>query len=376
VPWSQATVNEQREEFVRLATLESANVSELCRGFGISRKTGYKWLERWRATGPSGLADQSCRPQRSPLRTELALEQLALSVRDQHPCWGGRKIAHVLKRDHGVLLASSTVNSILKRHGRLDPASSQAATPWRRFEHEAPNDLWQMDFKGHFAIDAGRCYPLTVLDDHSRYNLVLQAMGGESYEPVRHTLEKAFKRFGLPLRINTDNGVPWVSPGHDGALTRLHLWFIRLGVQLSRSRPAHPQTNGKEERFHRTLKAEALGTRQFKDLRQVQSHFDRWRHCYNFERPHQAIGMLTPAGRYKPSRRRMPDVLPAIEYADGSLVRKVQEGGWTYIMGKEVRLAAPLRGYPVAFRPRADEDGVLDVYFCQHHLQTINLREI
>jgi transposase InsO family protein len=311
----------------------------------------------------------------SPLRTDQTSEQLALSVRERHPSWGGRKIAHVLQRDHGVLLASSTVNSILKRHGLLDPRISEAATPWQRFEHEAPNDLWQMDFKGNFAIDGGRCHPLTVLDDHSRYNIVLQAMGGEGYEPVRQALQLAFQRFGLPLRINTDNGVPWVSPGHE-SLTRLHLWFIRLGVRLSRSRPAHPQTNGKEERFHRTLKAEALGTRRFKDLGQVQSHFDRWRHCYNFERPHQALGMQTPSNRYKPSRRRMPAALPAIEYGDTDLVRKVQEGGWTFILGKEVRLPAPLRGYPVAFRPRADEDGVMDVYFCHHRIRTVNLKEI
>ena len=373
MPWRQATVVDQREEFVRLAGAPSANVSELCRRFGVSRKTGYKWLARWKAQGEAGLRDQSCRPRSSPLKTAPDVEQQVLRVRARHPAWGARKIAHVLQRDHGVQLAPSTANTILHRHGCISQMASQAAQAWQRFEHEAPNELWQMDFKGHFATQQQRCHPLTVLDDHSRYNLVLDAVHTESYEVVRPCLQRAFERYGLPWRINTDNGPPWRAAGQAVAVTRLGVWLIRLGIRLSNSRPAHPQTNGKEERFHRTFKAEVLGTRQFRDLPEAQRHFDAWRRVYNFQRPHEALGMHTPSQRYAPSPCCMPSTLPAIEYGPEDLVRKVQATGITHLHGRELRLSEGLRGLPVAFRPRATQDGVFDVYFCHQHLYEVDL---
>ncbi|WP_176456828.1 IS481 family transposase, partial [Bordetella genomosp. 5] len=307
-------MSDQKTEFVALATQLGANVSELCRRFGISLKTGYKWLGRYEERGSAGLEPLSRRPRRTPGRTSEALEALVLEVRQRHPAWGGRKIAHVLLRDQGVMLAPSTVTEVLRRHGRLADTSSGAGRPWQRFEHEAPNDLWQMDFKGHFATDRQRCHPLTVIDDHSRYNIVLQAMAAERFEPVQAALVQAFSRYGLPRRINTDNGTPWAASGMD-TLTRLAVWFIRLGIDLSHNRPAHPQSNGKDERFHRTFKAEVLGTRRFRDLDDAQRQFDPWRWIYNHERPHQALDMQTPAQRYRPSPRTMPRVLPPVVYA-------------------------------------------------------------
>ena len=177
-------MKDQREEFVQLARLPEANISELCRRYGISRKTGYKWL------GRGDLEDRSRRPHDSPSRTPEQLQQQVLAVRARYPAWGARKIAHVLARDHGVHIAASTANWVLRRHGLISPQASQAATAWQRFEHEAPNALWQMDFKGHFATDTQRCHPLTVLDDHSRFNVVLQALGNEQLEPVRATLQR------------------------------------------------------------------------------------------------------------------------------------------------------------------------------------------
>jgi transposase InsO family protein len=350
-------------------------MSELCRRFGISRKTGYKWLSRWEAEGAQGLSNRSCRPKHSPLKTAPSVEAQVLQVRAQHPAWGARKIAHVLQRDHGIELACSTTNSILDRHGCISAQASQAATAWQRFEHATPNDLWQMDFKGHFATGTARCHPLTVLDDHSRFNLVLDAVHTESYEAVQPCLQRAFERYGLPWRINTDNGPPWRAGGQDGTVTRLGLWLIRLGIRLSSSRPAHPQTNGKEERFHRTLKAEVLGTRQFKDLPQAQRHFDAWRHTYNFHRPHQALAMQTPSQRYRCSQRSLPSSLPPIEYGPEDLVRKVQSGGWITLHGHNLRLPESLRGLPVALRPRATHDGVFDVYFCHQRLYEVNLNQ-
>jgi transposase InsO family protein len=363
---------DQREEFVRLAVVEPANLSKLCRRFGISRQTGYKWLGRWRTQGLAGLHERSCRPLHSPLQTPAALEQQVLQVRSSHPAWGGRKIAHVLQRDRGIELAASTVNSILRRHGCIEAAASQAATAWQRFEHALPNELWQMDFKGHFATATARCHPLTVLDDHSRYNLVLDAVGSETFEAVQPCLQRAFERYGLPWRINTDNGPPWRAGGQP-TVTRLGLWLIRLGIVLSNSTPHHPQTNGKDERFHRTFKAEVLGTRPFRDLPHAQLHFNAWQRVYNFERPHQALSMQTPAQRYRISQRCMPKVLPPIEYGPEDIVRRVQSGGWISLHGKDIRLSETLRGLPVALRPRATQDATFDVYFCHQRLGEVHL---
>lgn len=364
----------QREEFVRLASQEGANVSELCRRFEISRKTGYKWLARWASEGVAGLEDQSLRPRNSPGKTSGAIEAKVLKVRKAHPAWGARKIAHVLLRDQGLALASSTVNSILKRNGCISAQASEAATAWQRFEHEAPNDLWQMDFKGHFATDQGRCHPLTVIDDHSRYNLVLDATAGETLIEVQPRLERAFERYGLPRRINTDNGPPWGSGGQT-QLTRLGLWLIRMGVTLSNSRPAHPQTNGKDERFHRTLKAEALGSRSFSDVDDVQRRFDEWRPVYNFVRPHESLAMQTPSQRYRASLRSMPTTLPPIEYGPEDIVRKVQSNGWISFKGREYKLSNVLHGLPVALRSRADDDAIKDVFFCHQRVASIDLSD-
>lgn len=359
-------MKDQREEFVRLARQPGANISELCRRSGISRKTGYKWL------GRDDLEDRSRRPRESPTRTPEPLEAQVLAVRAKCPAWGGRKIAHVLARDHGVQIAPSTANWVLHRHGLISPQASQRATAWQRFEHETPNALWQMDFKGHFATDTQRCHPLTVLDDHSRFNVVLHALGNERLESVQPVLQRAFERYGLPDRINADNGPPWGSPT-PGALTELEVWLIRLGVRLSHSRPMHPQTNGKDERFHRTLKAELLATRHFKDLDDAQRHFIRWRHLYNAERPHQALGMDTPASRYAASPRPMPSSLAPIEYSDADIVRRVGYGGRIQFKGNTYRVGRGLIGQPVALRPHPDIDGSFDVFFCHQKVRMIEL---
>jgi transposase InsO family protein len=366
LPWSEVTVRDQREEFVRLASQADANVSELCRRFKVSRKTGYKWL------GRDQLEDRSRRPHSSPARIPAQMEARVVALRAEHPAWGARKIAHVLERDEGVQMASSTANSVLRRHGLIKPAASQASTPWCRFEHEVPNALWQIDFKGHFATDAQRCHPLTVIDDHSRFNVVLHALDNERTQPVQRVLQGAFERYGLPERINGDNGPPWGTPV-EGAITALGVWLIRLGIRLSHSRPAHPQTNGKDERFHRTMQAEVLSSRRFRDLDDAQRHFSQWRHLYNFKRPHEALGMQTPASRYAASARSMPSKLPEVEYGPDDIVRCVVEGGRIGFRGHRLRVGKALVGQRVALRPRPDRDGVFDVYFCHQKVDTIEL---
>jgi transposase InsO family protein len=375
MPWRTSTVIDQKEEFVRLAATGSINFSQLCLRYAISRKTGYKWLARWAAGCGSSrsLLPLSSRPLSSPRLTEASLQCQVLALRTSNPAWGGRKIAHVLMRDQGLRVAPSTVTGILHRHGLISPPASQAATPWQRFEHEAPNRMWQMDFKGHFATDTVRCHALTVLDDHSRFNVLLHALDNERFESVQACLSDAFGRYGLPERINADNGSPCGTAGQLSGVTRLALWLIRLGVTLSYSRPHHPQTNGKDERFHRTLKAEVLAHRHFRDLLEVQHHFDRWRHVYNCQRPHEALHMATPATRYAPSPRPMPDPLPAIEYAPDRIVRKVQARGLITFKGQTIRLSPVLRGLPVALVEHQSDDDVFDVFFCHQRIDRIDL---
>ncbi len=374
MPWQEVSIMSLRYEFIQLSLQEGANIRALCCRFGISPKTGYKWLKRHVAEGERGLNDRSRRPLRSPSQTPVPMEQTVLGLRDEHPAWGGRKLYTRLGTlGHEHVPAPSTITAILRRHGRLDVSASAKHTAWQRFEHPAPNDLWQMDFKGHVALQSGRCHPLTVLDDHSRYALCLSACANEQTHTVQQALTGTFRRYGLPHRMSMDNGSPW---GDDGInpYTPLTVWLIRLGVRVSHSRPYHPQTQGKDERFHRTLNAELLAHQTFPDQRSAQQHLDAGRRIYNLERPHQAIGMKPPVSRYQPSPRSFPEILPPIDYAPEDCVRKVQAKGELYYRGRPWKIGKPFHGYPVALRPTAT-DGLLEVYFCHHRVASINLNE-
>lgn len=373
MPWMERDTVSLRREFVIMAAQADANIRELCRRFGVSPKTGYKWMKRYSMQGTQGLADRSRRPGRSPSRTPPELEQAVVGLRDKHRAWGGRKIrARLLAIGHTGVPAASTVSGILKRHGRLEEAESAKHKAWQRFEHEAPNRLWQMDFKGHFPMRQGRCHPLTVLDDHSRFAVGLSACGDERTESVQARLSGLFRRYGLPDRMLMDNGSPWGSD-KEHRYTPLGVWLLRLGVAVSHGRPYHPQTQGKDERFHRTLKAELLRYERFENLQHCQRRFDSWREIYNHERPHEALGLQVPASRYRVSERAFPDVLPPIAYGPCDVVRKVQEQGWISYRGQEHKVPKAFRGYPVAIRPTV-LDGVMDVIFCHHTVSQIDLR--
>lgn len=380
MPWKETCAMSLRREFVKLAGLEGANVSELCRRFGISRKTGYKWIGRGRESDSTGLADRSRRPHSSPSRTEPTMEQAVLHLREKHPAWGGRKLRTVLLRRDGVAPSASTITEILRRHGRLDEAEGTKHRAFVRFERETPNELWQMDFKGHFAVDDGRrCHPLTVLDDHSRFNVGLQACGDQRGETVRSELTTMFRRYGLPRQMLMDNGSPWGCDAEHGE-TPLTVWLLRLGVRVAHGRPYHPQTQGKEERFHRTLKIELLKHGGFRNLAACQLRFDPWREIYNFERPHEALGLAVPASRYRASERPFPERLPPVEYATDVSVRKVQAQGWFFFRGREFHIAKAFRGEPIGLRPTTIDGrwevlfgpivlGALDLTSDDHHVQ-------
>ncbi len=374
MPWEEVSVMSQREEFVRLARREKANLRELCRRFGISPTTGYKWLERFRASAEAGLADLPRRPHHSPGRTGPEIEEMVLKVRDAHPAWGGRKLrAWLSARGHELLPSPSTITAILGRHGRIDPSEGAKHRAWQRFEYPEPNQLWQMDFKGHFPLMEGRCHPLTVLDDHSRFSLGLEACGDERTQTVQRRLTRIFRRFGLPERMVMDNGAPWGRDA-DHRHTPLTVWLLRLGISVSHGRPYHPQTQGKDERFHRTLKAEVLRGDTFRDMKHCQEAFDAWRGVYNLERPHQALGMATPASRYHVSHWAFPEQLPPVEYGPEDQVRRVQDQGSFTWKGQIVKISNAFKGLPVAVRPTST-DGLWDVFFMTNKLCQIDLRQ-
>lgn len=372
--WREHSMREERAEFVRLALQAGANKSELSRGFGVSRSNAYKWLQRYVAEGEAGLAERSRQPDTSPGQTREAMEAAVLEVRARsNGVWGGRKIARILRNAGWVAVpAPSTVTAILRRHGELEARASEHPGPYRRFERAQPNELWQMDFKGHVALARGRCHPLGVLDDHSRYAVGLEACGDEQAATVRGRLTAMFRRYGLPWAMLMDNGSPWGDAG-DQPHTVLTAWLLRLGMAVIHGRPYHPQTQGKQERFNRTLKAEVLAPSSFRDLVACQGAFDAWRLVYNHERPHDALGLATPGERYRPSARPFPECLPAIEYGPGDSVRKVSEIGFISFNSRRWRIGKAFRGQPVALRA-TKIDGVFSVHFCTHRIATIDLR--
>jgi transposase InsO family protein len=374
MPFGDNSAMKQKLEFVKLASAAGANVSALCRRFGIGRTCAHKLIARYRAEGDAGLVERSRQPRSSPRRSAPEVEVAALSVRAANPAWGGRKIALVLSRAGIGRPSPSTVTGILRRNGVELGLQGGGAKPFVRFEHEAPNDLWQMDFKGHVALRTGRLHPLTVLDDHSRFSIVLSACSDQTTQTVQTRLIAAFRRYGLPWRIATDNGPPWGDGGRNN-FTLLTVWLIEASVAVSHSRPCHPQTLGKEERFHRTLKAEALQGPPFADLIKAQDAFDRWRHVYNAERPHDALAGAVPLDRYRVSQRQYRETVEPFDYATGDLVRRVQQQGFVSVLGRSIRLCKAFAGKSVAFRP-ATTDGVFDAWFRHQKIETIDLNAL
>lgn len=373
MPWVEVSTVSARCEFVKLAMTEGVSIRELCRRFSVSPKTAYKWMHRYRREGRDGLENRSRRPRGSPNRTQAEMERAVLRVRDRHPAWGGRKIhARLSAQGYTGVPSASTITAVLKRHGRIDPAESVKHSAFQRFEYPSPNALWQMDFKGHFALRRGRCHPLTILDDHSRFAVGLEACGDERTQTVQERLTRIFQRDGLPERILSDNGPPWGSCCMS-QYTELSVWLIRLDICLIHGRPRHPETQGKDERFHRTLKAEVIGDRPWGHLMDCQREFDRWRDVYNLQRPHQALDMAVPASRYGCSPRPFPSSLPSIEYGPDDVVRQVKRCGEIKYRGRTFTVGHAFRGYPVALRPTST-DGLLDVFFCHQRVGRIDCR--
>lgn len=383
MPWQECSIMDCRSEFVQLAQVEGCNLSLLCRRFGISRKTGYKWLDRYREEGVPGLVDRPRTPHATPGISSPVMEEAVVQQREKHPAWGGRKLHRCLQdlraagglqgMDGLPIPSPSSITRMLHRNGLLSAHQSASHKPVQRFERPSPNDLWQMDFKGDVQLlDAHVSHPLTILDDHSRFNLCLQSCPDQHFETVQQHLIHTFKRYGMPSAILCDNGGPWGSS--EPAITRFGIWLMRLGVQLIHGRPHHPQTQGKNERFHRTLKAEVLNGRYFPDSTRLQVAFDSWRIVYNFERPHEALDLATPGSCYHPSGRTYPTTLPEVQYAENTIVRKVSSKGTFSFKGKIWKTTKALHKEHVAIYPTPNE-GVYSLAYAAFRIGEIHLAD-
>jgi transposase InsO family protein len=365
----------QRHEFVLLASQTGVNFRQLCRRFRISPKTGYKWKQRFVAGGACALLDRSRRPRTSPQSSGAAVVESVIALRKQQPTWGGRKLRRRLQDLHQRKVpAASTCTAILRRAELLAPAGGSAHTAWQRFERAQPNELWQMDFKGHFPTQAGpRCHPLTVLDDHSRFNVVLAPCGNETGETVQAALTAAFGCYGLPEALLCDNSPPWGCTEPVCPYTTLSVWLLRLGVRVRHGRPYHPQTQGKDERFHRTLHNDLIARHSWSDLAHCAREFPGFRDTYNCARPHDSLDGATPISRYRPSPRSLPAVLPSVEYPATDTILRVRTEGSIFFAGHYWYVGRAFVGLSVGLRPSAQTDRQWEVFFGSNRLGQLDL---
>jgi len=373
--WKTSDAMSERVEFIGLLRSGQRTLASLCREFGISRPTGYKWAERFRLEGLDGLKERSRAPLQRPQQTDPEVQGLLIRARKAHPSWGPRKLKAWLEDRDGALQlpAPSTIGDLLKREGLVRPRR-------RRLKHPAakspfgqqilePNQEWDVDFKGEFRLGDGKyCYPLTISDAFSRYLLEVRALSGVAGKGTRPFFERAFREFGLPLTIRSDNGAPFAGIGL-GRLSALSVWWIKLGILPVRGRPHHPQDNGRHERMHRTLKAETTRPPAFESQGQ-QQRFDSFRKEYNDERPHEALGQRPPVRIYKASPRSYPERIPDVEYPGYYEVRKVGSGGVFTWKSQHVFVGFPLIGEHIGLRET--EEGLWRVYFADVELGVVS----
>jgi len=355
MPWKVTCVVDERQRFIEEVLEGRDSMSELCREYGISRTTGYKWLRRFEAWGLGGLEDRPRTPHRHGNRTPEAVEERILALRERYPRWGARKLRAILLREHPRTRrpAQSMIGEILRRHGlsvarkcrrRIEPHAKPFAAC------DGPNAVWCADYKGWFRTRNGaRCDPLTITDATSRYLLRCQIVPKIDLANARRQFLATFSEYGLPAAIRTDNGTPFAHRGL-GGLTRLSAWWIKRGITPERIEPGQPQQNGRHERMHLTLKQEALDPVAATPRRQ-QRVLDAFRERYNQERPHEALAMACPASVYVPSLRPYPRREPEVTYPDGLTVRRVQARGEFHWQGRRVFLSEALCHEPIGLEP-------------------------
>src|SRR5215510_11008129 len=376
MPWKESSVMDERMRFV-IRLRDGETMASLCREFGISRKTGYKIFERYEECGLEGLTDRSRRPFRYANQLPEQIEAAIVAAKREKPNWGARKIRERLLRrlPHAVKVpACSTIHAVLDRHGLVArPTRSRTraeGTPLS--EGTNPNDLWCTDYKGEFMLgDKRYCYPLTVTDHASRFLLLCEAMESNREKLAFTAFERLFKERGLPLAIRSDNGVPFASPNGLFNLSKLSVWWLRLGIAIERIRPGHPQQNGRHERMHLTLKKEATRPPGLNSLQQ-QAKFDAFVHEFNYERPHEALDMKYPAEIYKPSTRPYRGI-GELSYPFHDRTALVTCSGRICIYNKKINLSTSLAGQAVGIKEV--DDGIWLVSFMDYDLGYIDLEE-
>lgn len=374
MPWRECGVSEERFRFLTEWNSGDWNMAELCRFYGVTRKTGYQWVERYAALGMEGLRDLSRAPNYHPNEVSEELEDEVLALRGKHPVWGARKIHAWLRQAHPEMRIPvvSTIGSILRRNGltvprKRRPSARPASEPLAHASQA--NKVWCADFKGWFRTgDGERIDPLTITDAYSRYLLRCQTVKAADTAHSRPIFEAAFREYGLPEKMRTDNGAPFASNGESG-LTELSVWWIKLGIRPERIQPGKPQQNGRHERMHRTLK-QATATPPASNKRQQQERFDAFRREYNQERPHEALGQIPPAQRYEASCRQYPARLEEPEYPGDWESRRVAEGGRFRWWSERVFASHALEGETVGLEPL--EDGCWRVWFSFYELGVLD----
>lgn len=365
--WETKTVMEQREQFVAEVLEGRETVSNLCRKYGISRKTGYKWINR--AAEGLQLCDQSRRPHQQPSKTAENIERQIVQMRLTHPAWGGRTIRAALE-SAGVegLPSDKTCCNIIKRNGLIDPAESTKHTAFQRFEKEYCNEMWQTDFKGDFLLGNGiRCYPLTILDDHSRFSIRIEPK--DSASDIKSSFIAAFQEYGLPNSILSDNGPQFAGP-HKG-LSFFERFLMDLDILPIHGKPIHPQTQGKIERFHRSLKQEALRVTPA-NMEEARIRLENWRNVYNEIRPHHALGMKTPSSVYQPSTRGYYVPKPYV-YEPGAKLIKVNN--WGYLRFGSMRLFLSEAMADTYVEIRFAEDNKFSIIYRNYIIATVDAVE-
>jgi transposase InsO family protein len=373
MPWEGRTMEGYREEFVQRVLRKEDTKSALCRDYGISRPTGDKWIGRY-LQGES-MSDRSKVPFHTPNRTCAVVEKTIVDMRVKHPAIGAKKLKKMLENQGKPSPAYSTINAILHRNGLISKEASQAATPHQRFEKAAPNEMWQADFKGHFAMQNGlRCHPLTVIDDHSRYCLGIDAKENERHEGVKASFTRLFETYGLPESLLCDNGNPWGTAQSVG-YTEFEVWLMDLGVLTKHGRARHPQTQGKDERFNGSLKRELIRWKTFEDYSHAQTLFDEYRVFYNTERPHHALDLSAPISRYVSSERRLPKRIYEWEYGSNVQTRQVKSSGYLSFNGQGYFLSQAFADKTVGLCERSEQPGIFLVCYRQFCIAKMNVNE-
>lgn len=378
--WKESYIMDERLKFVSDCLREEWTMAELCRRYGICRRVGYKWLRRYEEEGVEGLEDRSRAPLHCPSATEDSVVERIVAYKCKHMSWGPKKLLTNLRRAYprSHWPAASTIGEILDRHGLVEHRKKRrkAAPSAQPLSHcTRPNEVWCIDFKGWFRTQDGvRCEPLTLCDADTRFALRCQILNGKTdTRAVQACLEVAFREYGLPLAMRSDNGSPFASSGLAG-LSRLSVWWMRYGIRPERIRPGHPEENGRLERFHRTLKAETA-TPPKTSIRQQQLAFDRFVEEYNFERPHEALGQRPPGDFYQPSERPYPSRLPKLpDYPMEWRTRKVKASGQIKWRGHDVRVTDALIGEEIGLAPV--DEGRWNLYFATHLLATFDERKM